>query len=77
MTNVIGFCPQCRGLRNMRETQTTREMDRDIIISYHCETCGLFVEDGSFRPASWDALINSLDKFSADFIAERRKGRLV
>lgn len=77
MSSVSRFCPHCMGLRNMRATQETRRGagDKNMMLKFittlHCETCGLFVEDGSFRPASWDALINSLDKFSADFMAER------
>jgi hypothetical protein len=63
MSTAVGFCPHCMGLRNMRATQETRKgvgMDRDIIITRHCETCGLFVENEAFRKASWDELINSL-----------------
>lgn len=68
----------------MRMTQETRRaarnknMGRRLMTNHHCETCGLFVEDGSFRPPFWDDLINSLDKFSADFMIEQsavsRKG---
>jgi hypothetical protein len=82
MTMVVGFCPHCMGLRNMRATQGTRhgagymQFDWEFIMIYHCESCGLFVEDESFRTASWDELINSLDKFSADFIAERKQPKL-
>lgn len=76
MSTVIGFCPYCRGLRNMRETQTTREMNREIIIAHHCETCGLFVENETVRPPSWDELINSLNKFSVDFMTERQQPKL-
>jgi len=82
MSLVSRFCPHCMGLRNMRATQETRRGagDKNMMLKFittlHCETCGLFVEDGSFRPASWDALINSLDKFSADFMAERRQPKL-
>jgi len=41
--------------------------------THHCETCGLFVEDGLFRPAFWNDLINSLNGFSDDFMVERRQ----
>jgi hypothetical protein len=47
MSTGVGFCPHCMGLRNMRATQETRKgagMDREIIITHHCEICGLFVE---------------------------------
>ena len=64
------------GLRNMRATQTTREMDRAIIIAHHCEACGLFVGNKTVQRPSWDELINSLDKFSDDFMAERKQPRL-
>ena len=76
MSTVVRFCPHCMGLRNMRMTQETRRgagnknMDREFIVTYHCESCGLFVVDEALRPAPWNDLINSLDKFSADFMAE-------
>lgn len=66
----------------MRATQETRcgagdkNMTLKFIAVLHCETCSLFVEERSFRPASWNALISSLDKFSADFMAERRQPKL-
>ncbi len=64
------------GLRNMRAKQEMRKgagMDRDIIVTHHCATCGLFVESNAFRKASWNELINSLNKFSADFMTERKQ----
>lgn len=60
----------------MRATQTTREMDWEITIAHHCEACGLFVGNETVRLPSWDELINSLDKFSADFMTERKQPRL-
>lgn len=74
MSTVVGFCPHCKGMRNMRATQKTRKgagVDLDIIVTHHCATCGLFVGNESFRKASWDVLINRLNKFSADFMAEQ------
>jgi hypothetical protein len=47
-------------------------MDREIIIAHHCEACGLFVGNETVRPPSWDELIDSRDKFSADFMTERK-----
>src|SRR5450759_25267 len=82
MSTVVRFCPHCMGLRNMRTTQESRRgagnknREREFIATHHCETCGLFVEDRSFRPASWDDLINSLGRFSTDFMAERRQPKL-
>ena len=79
MSTDVGFCPHCRGLRNMRATQVMRKgagRDRDLTITHHCETCGLFVENEAFRKASWDELINSLNKFSADFMTERKQPKL-
>src|SRR3990172_1641357 len=76
MSTVVGFCPHCMGLRNMRATHETRKgagLDREIIVTHHCETCGLFVENESSRKASWDVLINSLKKFSTDFMTERKQ----
>ena len=76
MSTVVGFCPHCKGMRNMRATQETGKgagMDREIIVTHHCETCGLFVENESSRKASWDVLINSLNKFSSDFMTERKQ----
>ena len=67
------------GLRNMRAIETTRKsagMDREIIITHHCETCGSFVENETVRPPSWDELINNLVKFSAEFLAERNQPKL-
>jgi len=67
------------GLRNMRAMQAKRKsagMDREIIITHHCETCGVFVENETVRPSSWDELVNSLDKFSAEFMAERNQPKL-
>jgi len=69
-------------VRNMRATLETRRgarnknTDRQLMATHHGETCGLFVADGSFMPASWDALISSLKKFSADFMAKRRQPKL-
>lgn len=76
-TTIVGFCPHCMGLRNMRATRETgrgarcKKIDREFIGTYHCESCGLFVEDESFRTTLWDELISSPDKFSADFMTER------
>lgn len=79
MSTFVGFCPHCEGMRNMRAKQETRKgagADREIIVTHQCETCGLFVENESSRKASWDVLINSLNKFSADFMAERKQPKL-
>jgi len=76
MSSVSRFCPHCMGLRNMRATQETGKgagVDREIIVTHHCETCGLFVENEASRKASWDVLINSLNKFSSDFMTERKQ----
>jgi len=51
-------------------------MDRDITITHHCETCGFFVESETARRPSWDDLINSLGKFSTDFMTERNQPKL-
>jgi hypothetical protein len=59
MSTVVGFCPHCKGMRNMRAAQETRKgagVDLEIIVTHHCETCGLFVENEYFRKASWDVL---------------------
>ena len=79
MNTAVGFCPHCMGLRNMRAMQTTRKsagMNRESIITHHCETCGFFVENETVRPLSWDELINSLGKFSAEFMTERKQPKL-
>jgi len=63
----------------MRAIQTKRKgagMDRDITITHHCETCGFFVESETARRPSWDDLINSLGKFSTDFMTERNQPKL-
>jgi hypothetical protein len=55
MSTAVGFCPHCKGMRNMRATQETGKgmgADREIIVTHHCETCGLFVESEAFRKAS-------------------------
>jgi hypothetical protein len=60
----------------MRATQETRKgagVDLEIIVTHHCDACGLFVENESFRKASWDVLINSLNKFSTDFVTEHKQ----
>ncbi len=50
MDTVIGFCPHCMGLRNMRVTREMRlgaenkKRVRQLFVTHHCETCGLFVE---------------------------------
>ncbi len=78
ISNAAGLCPHCTVLRNMRAIRTTKSagMDREIIITHHCETCGFFVENETVRPSSWDELINSLDKFSAEFLVERNQPKL-
>jgi hypothetical protein len=38
----------------MRCGTGNKNMDREFIVTYHYETCGLFLEDGSFIPASND-----------------------
>ncbi len=69
-------------LQNMRAMEETKcragkkNRSREFIVAYHCETCGLFVKDEYSCPASWDHLISSLDKFSADFMAERKQPKL-
>ena len=77
MGTVVGYCPHCMDLRNMRAMQTTRKgagMDKENI-AHHCEICGLFVENEAVRRPSWDGLINSLGKFSADSIVGPRGRR--
>ncbi len=79
MSTAVGFCPHCKGMRNMRAIQTMRKgagMDKEIILTHHCEICGLFVENETVRRPSWDDLINSLGKFSADFMTERNQPKL-
>ncbi len=79
MSTVVGFCPHCKGMRNMRATQETRKgagVDREITVTHHCETCGLFVKNETVRPPTWDDLMNSLDNFSADFMTERNQPKL-
>jgi len=79
MSTVVGFCHHCKGMRNMRTTQETRKgagVDREIIVTHHGETCGLLVENETVRPPTWGELINSLNKFSADFMTEREHPRV-
>lgn len=82
MSDVVGFCAHCMAYRNMRAMQEKRILaDKkrtvtEIIKTYHCETCGLFVKDEYSGPVSWDHLISSLDKFSTDFMAERKQPKI-
>jgi hypothetical protein len=63
----------------MRATQETRKgavVDREITTTHHCEMCGLFVKNETVSPPAWDELINSLNKFSADFMTERKQPKM-